>query len=121
MADIDGPDFITLLVSDLERSYRFYKERLNLPESSEQQPNAHAFHTRPCGMAIRQSVGATSRNDKPGQGVIIWLHTSDASKLYVEMKEKGISLVEELRKSPFGMTFSFKDPDGYILSVHDGG
>ncbi len=121
MAAIDGPDFITLLVSDLERSYRFYKDQIKLPESSEQQPNAHAFHTQPCGMAIRQSTGGLSSNNNPGQGVIIWLHTPDASKLYAEMKEQGIPIVEELRKSPFGMTFSFRDPDGYVLSVHDGG
>jgi catechol 2,3-dioxygenase-like lactoylglutathione lyase family enzyme len=28
MAKISGPDFITILVGDLEASYRFYKERL---------------------------------------------------------------------------------------------
>ncbi len=121
MAAIDGPDFITLVVSNLERSYAFYKDKLKLPESSEQQPNAHAFHTRPCGLAIRQSTGGPASNNNPGQGVIIWLHTPDAPGLYAEMKEKGIPIVEELHKSPFGMIFSFRDPDGYVLSVHDGG
>ena len=68
MADISGPDFITLLVSDLEASYKFYSEKIGLNESPEKQPNAHAFSTKPCGLAIRQSPDA--RNiETPGQGL----------------------------------------------------
>jgi len=49
------------------------------------------------------------------------LRTSDATSLHNELKERAVPIVEDLRKSPFGMTFSFKDPDGYIIAVHDGG
>jgi catechol 2,3-dioxygenase-like lactoylglutathione lyase family enzyme len=52
MANISGPDFITLLVSDLKTSYSFYKEKIGLRESAEKRPNAHAFQTKPCGLAI---------------------------------------------------------------------
>jgi catechol 2,3-dioxygenase-like lactoylglutathione lyase family enzyme len=55
MANISGPDFITILVSDLKASYNFYKEKIGLSESAEKRPNAHAFQTKPCGLAIRQS------------------------------------------------------------------
>jgi catechol 2,3-dioxygenase-like lactoylglutathione lyase family enzyme len=120
MADISGLDFITLLVSDLDASYEFYKTTLGLSESTERQPNAHAFATRPCPFAIRQSPDRR-RIDHPGQGIIIWLRTSHAAALHNDLKARGVPIVEELRKSPFGMTFSFRDPDGYILSVHDGG
>ncbi len=120
MADISGLDFITLLVSDLEASYEFYKAKLGLTESSERQPTAHAFATRPCPFAIRQSP-ERRRIDHPNQGIIIWFRTSDATALHDDLKRLGVPIVEELRKSPFGMTFSFRDPDGYILSVHDGG
>ena len=30
MTNISGPDFITLLVSDLEASHKFYKEKIGL-------------------------------------------------------------------------------------------
>lgn len=120
MTDISGPDFITLLVGDLERSYKFYKEQIGLNESSEKRPNAHAFATKPCGLAIRQSPD-TRKVENPGRGIIIWLRTSDAPSLHKELKERAVPIVEDLRKSPFGMTFSFKDPDGYIIAVHDGG
>ena len=120
MTDISGPDFITLLVSDLDASYKFYKEQLGLSESSEKQPNAHAFDTRPCPFAIRQSAERV-KVQSPGQGIIIWLRTSDATALYNELKGRAVPIVDALRKSPFGMTFSFKDPDGYVMTVHDGG
>ena len=120
MTAISGPDFITLLVSDLEASYKFYKDKIGLPESPEKQPNAYAFATQPCAMAIRQSSDRI-KIDNPGQGIIVWLHTSDATALHNDLKKQGVPIVEDLRKSPFGMTFSFRDPDGYILAVHDGG
>ena len=47
--------------------------------------------------------------------------TSDATALYNDLKKREVPIVEDLRQGPFGMTFSFKDPDGYIMTVHDGG
>ena len=120
MTNISGPDFITLLVSDLEASYKFYKEKIGLTESPEKQPNAYAFATKPCAMAVRQSSDRI-KIDNPGQGIIVWLRTSDATALHSDLKKQGVPIVDDLRKSPFGMTFSFRDPDGYIMAVHDGG
>jgi predicted enzyme related to lactoylglutathione lyase len=120
MPNISGPDFITLLVSDLAVSHEFYKNKLVLPESSEKRPNAHAFSTKPCGLAIRQSDGVRKVGDST-QGIIVWLRTTDATALHAELKSRGVPIVEDLRESPFGMVFSFKDPDGYVLTVHDRG
>jgi predicted enzyme related to lactoylglutathione lyase len=118
MTDITGPDFITLLVSNLEASYKFYKEQIGLNESSEKRPNAHAFSTKPCGLAIRQSI-ENRKIQNPGQRIIIWWLTSDASALHNDLKQRGVPIVDELRSGPFGMTFSFQDPDGYVMTVHD--
>ncbi len=115
-----GLDFITLLVSNLETSYKFYKEVLGLEESSEKRPNAHAFSTKPCAFAIRQAAAGT-KIENPGQGILVWFRTSDATAMHEDLKKRGVPIVTELQSSPFGMTFSFKDPDGYVISVHDGG
>lgn len=120
MPDISGPDFITLLVRDLEASHDFYKEKIGLPESSERHPNAYAFATEPCGLAIRRSADARTTAN-PGHGIIVWFRASDATSAYHRLKEHGVPIAEDLRKGPFGMTFSFRDPDGYVLTVHDGG
>ncbi len=115
-----GFDFITLLVNDLELSFKFYKEKIGLNESPEKQPNAHAFSTKPCAFAIRQAPERRTTAN-PNQGIIIWFRTSDATGLYNDLKNRGVIIADELRKTPFGMVFSFKDPDGYVITVHDAG
>jgi predicted enzyme related to lactoylglutathione lyase len=120
MAAIEGVDSVTLLVSDLAASYKFYNDKLGLTESAEKRPGAHAFSLRPTDLAIRQSSDE-QRVQSPGHGIIVWLRTADATDLYRLFKQRDVPIVEELRSSPLGMTFSFRDPHGYLLSVHDGG
>jgi catechol 2,3-dioxygenase-like lactoylglutathione lyase family enzyme len=47
VANLIGPDFITLLVRDLDASRKFYIDLIGLKESAEKQPNATAFATQP--------------------------------------------------------------------------
>src|SRR6266568_890311 len=99
MSDLLGPDFITLLVRDLDASYHFYSELVGLKESPD-------------------SGDATSN---PGRGVIIWFRTDDAVSLHGTLKERAVPITTGLADSPFGKTFTFRDPDGYLITVHDGG
>ena len=74
MPSISGPDFITLLVDNLAASHDFYKNTLGLPESPENRPNVHAFSTKPCGLAIRQSAEPhTARGSIEGIIVSEWV------------------------------------------------
>jgi catechol 2,3-dioxygenase-like lactoylglutathione lyase family enzyme len=118
MTEVSGPDFITLLVADLDASLRFYKDKIGLKASGEKLPHAHSFDTKPCGLAIRQS---SEKVAIPGQGVLIWLRTTDSAALCKTLKERAVPIVKDLQDGPFGKTFSFQDPDGHVLSVHDGG
>jgi len=119
MTNISGPDFHNY-PGQLKASYSFYREKIGLRESPEKRPNAHAFHTKPYGFAIKQSLD-DRKIENPGQGIILWWRTSDATALHHAFKKRGVPIVEELRKGPFDMTFSFQDPEGYIMTVHDGG
>lgn len=121
MSDILGLDFITLLVRDLDASHHFYSEVLGLKESPEKQPNAFAFATQPCAFAIRKSPDAADSSSDPGQGVIIWFRTDDAVLLHTRLKEQAAPITKDLADNPFGKTFTFRDPDGYLITVHDGG
>ncbi len=121
MPDLLGPDFITLLVRDLGASRRFYGELLGLPESAEKRPNAVAFATKPCGFAVRKAPEPSSLGPGPNQGIIVWFLTSDAVALNARLKERGVDITSALADGPFGKTFTFRDPDGYLITVHDGG
>ncbi len=121
MADVTGPDFITLHVRDLDTSRRFYAEVIGLKASPEVRPNAAAFATKPAGFAIRQAQVNLDAVPQLGHGVIVWLRTDDAVALHARLTERGVPIVQELADSPFGKTFTFRDPDGYHITVHDGG
>jgi catechol 2,3-dioxygenase-like lactoylglutathione lyase family enzyme len=121
MAQLLGPDFITLLVRDLETSRRFYAETIGFPISPERQPNAVAFETKPIPFAIRKAPADLDAAPPLGHGVILWFRADDAAALHKHMKEAGVSMAKDLAEGPFGKTFTFRDPDGHLITVHDGG
>ena len=121
MPDVTGPDFITLHVRDLEASRRFYAEVIGLKASPEVRPNAIAFATKPAGFAIRQAQVDLDAVAQPGYGVIVWFRTDDAAALHARLIERSVPIVQALADGPFGKTFTFRDPDGYLITVHDGG
>ncbi len=118
---LKGPDFITLQVRDLEVSRHFYGDVLGLKASPEVRPNAVAFATQPISFAIRKSLVDLDAVARLGHGVVLWFLTDDAAGLYRHLKEHSVSIEEELADGPFGKMFVFRDPDGYLITVHDGG
>ena len=119
MTNVTGPDFITLQVRDLEVSRRFYSEIIGFKTSPEVRPNAVAFATKPIGFAIRRAELDVAIH--PGYGVILWFHTDNAAELHRNLQEQGVHITQELADGPFGKMFTFRDPDGYLITVHDGG
>jgi catechol 2,3-dioxygenase-like lactoylglutathione lyase family enzyme len=120
MARLTGPDFITLLVRDVEVSRRFYTEILEFPLSPERRPNAVAFATQPIPFAVRKSPMELDVKQL-GHGIILWVRADDSVAIHRRLKEHGVAIVNDLADSPFGKTFTFRDPDGHLFTVHDGG
>lgn len=120
MTELSGPSFVTLLVGNLETSRAFYKDTIGFKESAEKRPGAQAFDTKPCGLALRVMEPESPKAASPGQGVLVWFHTTDSKAMHDQLKAKGVVIAREMENSPFGRTFSFQDPDGYVLGVYDG-
>jgi len=121
MPTLKGPDFITLQVRELETSRHFYADVLGFKISPETRPNAVAFAAQPISFAIRKSPVDLDAVSQLGYGVVLWFRTDDATALHEHLKERGVPIVQGLSDSPFGKTFTFRDPDGYLITVHDGG
>jgi len=121
MPNVMGPDFITLQVRDLEVSRRFYAEVIGFKPSPEVRPNAAAFATKPVGFAIRKAQIDLDAVPQLGHGVILWFHADDSAALHKHLKERGVPITADLAEGPFGKMFTFRDPDGYLITVHDGG
>ncbi|KJK43764.1 glyoxalase [Lentzea aerocolonigenes] len=118
---VTGPDFIALQVRDLDRAATFYEDRLGLRRAPVSPPGAVVFATAPVPFAVREPLPGLDLDavDRPGVGVALWLHAEDAQALHDDLDAAGVPIVAPPFDSPFGRTFTFADPDGYAVTVHD--
>ncbi len=119
---VTGPDFIALQVRDLDRAAAFYRTRLGLEQSPISPPGAIVFATSPIPFAVREplpGVDLDAASPRPGLGVALWLHADDAQALHDELVTADVPITAPPTDGPFGRTFTFTDPDGYAVTVHD--
>ncbi|WP_138759618.1 VOC family protein [Modestobacter altitudinis] len=121
---VTGPDFIALQVRDVEAAATFYEERLGLRRTPVAPPGAVVFATEPIAFAVRTPLPGTDLDavtPRPGAGVALWLAADDAQALHDDLVDAGVPVLAAPSDSPFGRTFTFADPDGYAVTVHDRG
>ena len=118
---VSGPDFISLQVKDLDSSQAFYEDYLGLVRSPAGPPHAVVFATTPIAFAVRDLAPGTNLDDiaEPGIGAAIWLHASNVQEIHDHLAADGYSIVSAPIDGPFGRTFTFADPDGYRITLHD--
>ncbi|MDT0170986.1 VOC family protein [Pseudarthrobacter sp. BRE9] len=118
---VTGPDFISLQARDLDASQAFYEHYLGLVRSPAGPPHAVVFETTPIAFALRDIVPGTDLASvaQPGMGAAIWLHATDVQAIHDALVADGYPIVSALINGPFGRTFTFADPDGYHVTLHD--
>ena len=81
------------------------------------------FDTKPIAVAVRDIVEDTDLDaiGQPGQGMALWLHAPDAQDIHDALAAAGTMIVSAPVDGPFGRTFTFADPDGYQVTLHDRG
>ena len=116
-----GPDFISLQVRDLDASQAFYEKYLGLVRSPAGPPHAVVFQTQPIAFALRDIVPGTDLAvaAQPGIGVALWLHGTEVQEMHDALATDGHTIVQAPIDGPFGRTFTFADPDGYHVTLHD--
>ena len=118
---VTGPTFIALQVRDLQRAAEFYETRLGLIRTPKSPPGAVVFDTEPASFAVREplpGVDLDAARPNPGIGVALWLHADDAQALHDSLAAD-VPITVAPFDSPFGRTFTFTDPDGYAVTIHD--
>ncbi|MFE1484795.1 VOC family protein [Streptomyces griseus] len=116
-----GPDFLSLQTSDLDASQAFYERYLGLVRSQAGPPHAVVFETKPIAFALRELVPGTDLASvpQPGVGVALWFHATDVQAIHDALAAAGHTIVSAPVDGPFGRTFTFADPDGYHVTLHD--
>ncbi len=116
-----GPDFVSLQVRDLDASQAFYERYLGLVRSQAGPPHAVVFETTPIAFALRDIIPGTDLESvaQPGIGTAIWLHATDVQAIHDTLVTDGHTIVSAPVDGPFGRTFTFADPDGYHVTLHD--
>ena len=118
---VTGPDFISLQASNLDLSQAFYEKYLGLVRSPAGPPHAVVFQTAPIAFALRDVVPGTDLASaaQPGIGAAIWLHATDVQAIHDALAADGHPITSAPIDGPFGRTFTFADPDGYRITLHD--
>jgi len=112
-----GPDFISLQVRDLEASAAFYTEHLGLVRAPGPE-HAVVFATETITFAIREPLVDLEAVEHLGWGVAIWLKADGPQDLHDAMVLAGVPILVPPFDGPFGLTFTFADPDGYAVTIH---
>lgn len=116
-----GPDFISLQVRDLDTAAAFYEERLGLRRAPASPPGAVVFASQPIPFAVRELLPATDLDaGQPGLGIAVWVKVDAAQALHDQLTARGVMIVTAPFDGPFGRTFAVSDPDGYVITIHDG-
>ena len=119
---VTGPDFVALQVADLDRAAAFYQNRLGLRRTGSGPPHAVVFDTAPVPFAVREPLpGFDPGNVQPwpGSGVVLWLAADDVEQIHSELSAAGVPIVVAPTRSPFGLMFTFRDTDGYAVTLHE--
>lgn len=119
MSTVTGLDFAALQVHDVEASAEFYSDVVGLKRAPEGPPGAVVFATKPIPFAVREPTIDLDAADKLGWGVALWFHADDVDAVHERVAAAGRPILAAPFDGPFGRTFSFADPDGYAVTLHD--
>jgi len=113
---------VILHVGDIARSRAFYTQSLGLSEVPEQSGPTFAV-LRTAGdtlLALEQALAAPAGFDENERHIVeIGFEVPNVDPAWQDWHAKGVPMLTEPAKTPFGRIFEARDPDGYPLNVYE--
>jgi lactoylglutathione lyase len=105
---------VILLVSNMEKSIKFYRDTLELPIKTKSKDWTEFFKNDTV-LALHPS--RKKSNLKTGSGILVGFEVSDLSSTMKKLREKKVRFFKRPKEEPFGKHAIVQDPDGHLISI----
>jgi lactoylglutathione lyase len=105
---------VVLLVSNMEKSIRFYKDTLGLPVKTKSKDWTEFFDNN---TVLALHPVKKKSNLKTGPGILVGFEVSDLDSTVKWLKEKKVKFFKKPKEEPFGKHAIIQDPDGHLISI----
>jgi lactoylglutathione lyase len=110
----DRVGVVILLVSNMEKSVKFYRDTLGLPIKTKSKDWTEFFNNDTV-MALHPAKKKS--NIKTGSGMLVGFEVGDLEATVKKLKEKKVKFFKKPKEEPFGKHAIVKDPDGHLISI----
>ena|SRR2546425_2142949 len=111
-------DEILIQVSDIRRSVKFYREGLGIPLK----PTGYGDESFQADLGgvrflIHPDFDRSLRRKRRGAGIHVHLWVPDADSYHVQLRKRGVRIIEPPENRPWGRHLVVVDPDGYRIEI----
>jgi lactoylglutathione lyase len=106
---------VILLVSNMEKSIKFYSEILELPVKSRSKDWTEFFNNDTV-LALHPAP-KNKKTLKTGSGILVGFEVIDLESSVKKLKEKRVKFYKRPKEEPFGKHAIVQDPDGHLISI----
>lgn len=107
---------VILLVSNMEKSIKFYNEILELPIKTKSKDWTEFFN-KDTVLALHPAPKKKKRILKVGSGTLVGFEVSDLNSTIEKLKQKRVKFFKKPKEEPFGKHAIVQDPDGHLISI----
>lgn len=104
---------LILLVSDMDKSIKFYRDVLELPIKNTSSEWVEFFSSGTV-LALHPSK---SKSRTKNSGVLVGFMVSDLEPVAKKLKDKKVDFFKEPKEESFGKHAIIADPDGHLISI----
>ncbi len=106
---------VILLVSNMEKSIKFYSDTLELPVKTRSKDWTEFFNNDTV-LALHPAP-EKKKMLKTGSGTLVGFEVTDLDSTVKKLREKKVKFFKRPKEEPFGKHAIVQDPDGHLISI----